>query len=203
MGPTRRSAHDRCEQGITLIETVVASALILVVMAMVMPQLIRGLTTFDDVRVRSDTTDQAQLAMRQIEHDVVSASVIYTDAALPSGLHLQSYSSGGSITCIEYQVAGGALQRRTKATGGAWPAATVGWSNLMSGVVNSARTPVQPVFAVPAASQYRSLVVTLWVNTDTRSSSSGAAAPTMYTTTVTGRAVPAADTSVAPVGTPC
>lgn len=191
----------RAEQGFTLVEIMMTSALMLVVLAMVLPQLTRSITTFDDARVRSDTTDQAQLAMTQIEHDVLSANVLYLDAALPNGVHMQTFGANGTSTCVEYQVSNGTLQRRTKATSASWPAAAVGWSDKVTNIVNSSQTPVLPVFAIPSSSQYRSLVVTMWVNADTRHS--GVAAPTSYSTTVTGRAIPAADTSVAPSGTPC
>lgn len=183
----RRQGRGRTELGFTLVEMMVTSALILIVLAMVLPQLATTLTGFDDARVRSETTDQAQLALDQVQHDVSASNVLYIDSGTPPLVHLQSYSSGNTSTCIEYQVTtAGVLQRRTKAPVAAWPAATTGWSNVMTGIVNSSRpAPAPAVFAI---SQNRSLTVVLWVNTDTRTHNQ--AKPSEFTSTVTGSAIP-------------
>jgi len=177
-----------------LVEIMITSALMLVVLAIVLPQLTGSIDLFDNAQVRSSTTDQAQLALNQIEHDVLGSNVLYLDNTLPNGtgiVHLQTYGTGGTATCVEYEVVSGAMLRRTKTTGAAvWPSS---WTNVISGVVNSTRTGTPAVFAVPSSSQYRSLVVTMWLNTDTRSIR--AAAPAMYTSTVTGRAIPANQSS--------
>ena len=193
----RRTAR---EFGFTLIEVMVTSALMLVVLAIVLPQLSSSITNFDNARVRSDTSDAAQLALDQIQHDVVSSNVLYTDGA--GILHLQVYggSPGASSTtvvttapkstCVEYQVAGDALQRRTKAptagiVAGGSPTYTASWYSVMHGIVNSAQTGNPAVFSVNAN---RSLDVNLWVNADTRRTN--AAKPSQFTSTFTGRAIP-------------
>jgi prepilin-type N-terminal cleavage/methylation domain-containing protein len=199
---TRRTPRRGREAGFTLVEVMVTSSLIVILLAMVLPQLTSALNLFSNAQVRSDTTDQAQLAMEQVQHDVLSSNILYLDNTLANGagvVHLQSFGPGGAATCVEYQattatvgangsVVGGALQRRTKAPAASWPAAGTGWSTVMTGIVNSTQTPVAAVFANNAASQYRSLVLTLWVNKDTRAGVT--AAPAKYTTTVTGRAIP-------------
>jgi prepilin-type N-terminal cleavage/methylation domain-containing protein len=200
---SRPARRRRREDGFTLVEIMVTSSLMLVLLAMVLPQLTSSLNVFSNAQVRSNTTDQAQLALEQIQHDVLSSNILYLDNTLANGagvVHLQSFGPGGAATCVEYQattatvgargsVVGGALQRRTKAPSASWPAAGTGWSTVMTGIVNSTQTPIPAVFANSVASQYRSLVVTLWVNSDTRVGPT--AAPAMYTTTVTGRAIPA------------
>jgi len=189
MSPRRR----RTERGFTLVEVMITSVLMVVVLAIVLPQLTGSLTTFDHAQVRSDTTDQAQVALGQIEHDVRGSNVLYLDNTLPNGtgiVHLQTFGTAGAATCVEYETVGRDLLRRTKAPSATWPAAAVGWTYVISGIVN---TSSQAVFAVPSTSQYRSLSVTLWINTDTRTSQ--AAAPAQYTTTITGRAIPANQSS--------
>jgi prepilin-type N-terminal cleavage/methylation domain-containing protein len=180
------------ELGFTLIEVMITSALLLVVLAIVLPQLSTSITNFDNARVRSDASDAAQVAMDQIQHDVVSSNVLYIDAG--GIVHLQVF--GGSVSssttvvtavpmsnCVEYQVSGGTLQRRSKLPAAAtWPA---GWSTVITGVVNSTQTGTPSVFSV---TQNRSLAVTLWVKADTRTVN--AANPSLFTTTVTGRAIP-------------
>jgi hypothetical protein len=130
--------------------------------------------------------------MDQIQHDVVSSNVLYIDGG--GTVHLQVYGGNAASSttvattvpksnCVEYQVAGGALQRRTKLpTAATWPS---GWSNVISGVVNNTQTGNPAVFSV---SLNRSLVVTLWVKADTRTIN--AAKPSLFATTVTGRAIP-------------
>jgi prepilin-type N-terminal cleavage/methylation domain-containing protein len=189
------------QAGFTLVEVTMTSALMLVVLAMVLPLLWGSINTFENTQVRSDTNDAAQLAMGQIQHDVVSSNVLYIDAG--GIVHLQVFNGQTSATtvvttvplstCVEYQVAGGALERRTKAaTAATWPS---GWSNVMTGVVNSSQAGNPAVFSV---TQDRSLVVNLWVNVDTRTAN--AAAPSQFTSTFTGRAIPdnVADTTGAP-----
>jgi prepilin-type N-terminal cleavage/methylation domain-containing protein len=188
------------EVGFTLIEVMVTSALMLVVLAIVLPQLSSSITNFDNARVRSDTSDAAQLALDQIQHDVVSSNVLYQDGA--GILHLQVYGGSPvassttvattvpSSTCVEYQVAGDALQRRTKtptagiAAGGA-PTYTGSWYSVMHGIVNSSQAGNPVVFTV---NSNRSLDVNLWVNADHRTTN--AAKPSQFTSTFTGRAIP-------------
>jgi prepilin-type N-terminal cleavage/methylation domain-containing protein len=193
----RRTAR---EFGFTLIEVMVTSALMLVVLAIVLPQLSSSITNFDNTRVRSDTSDAAQLALDQIQHDVVSSNVLYQDGA--GILHLQVY--GGSAvassttvattvpnsTCVEYQVAGDALQRRTKVptagiVAGGPPTYTGSWYSVMHGIVNSGQAGNPAVFSV---NSNRSLDVNLWVNADKRTTN--AAKPSQFTSTFTGRAIP-------------
>jgi len=195
-----RTKRRRQDGGFTLIEVMVTSALILVVLAMVLPQLAGSITTFDDAHVRSDSTDQAQLAFAQIQHDVIASNVLWiqTTSGSPDVIHIETYlgnTTAGTTTttvvppatCVEYQVVGGVMQRRTAKAAAvpAWPAT---WSNVMTGIVNPSQTPLLPVFSLPGPT-YRSLVVNLWVNADTRTA--GKAPPSFYTTTVTGSAVPA------------
>jgi hypothetical protein len=178
----------------------VTSALMLVVLAIVLPQLSSSITNFDNARVRSDTSDAAQLALDQIQHDVVSSNVLYQDGT--GILHLQVYGGSPvassttvvttvpSSVCVEYKVAGDALQRRTKApaagivAGGA-PIYTGSWYNVMQGIVNSGQAGNPAVFSV---NTNRSLDVNLWVNADKRTTN--AAKPSQFTSTFTGRAIP-------------
>jgi len=181
----------RLEDGFTLLEVMLTSALVLVILAIVLPQLSSSINNFDNARVRSDTSDAAQVAMDQIQHDVVSSNVLFLDAA--TGIvHLQVFAGEVGSTpatttaplsdCVEYQVMSGVLQRRTRLATAAWANS---WSTVITGVVNSTQSGSPAVFAV---NQNRSLTVTLWVNADTRTVNK--ASPSLFTTTVTGRAIP-------------
>lgn len=207
MARARRSEH-----GFTLVEILVTSTLMLVVLAIVLPMVSGSLNTLTDTQVRSDATDNAQLLLRQVQHDVVSSNILYSDGTLANGngiIHLMTFGAGGSGNpiCVEYQVvypaAGqpqlGTMQRRTKAPGaGAYPAA---WSTVMTGVVNSTQVAAAPAPSPPpvftVAGQARSLDINLWVKVDTRATN--AAAPANYTSTFTGRAIPANSSSTSAV----
>lgn len=186
-----------------------ASALLLIVLAMLLPLLSGSLNLMTNTQVRSDSIDNTQLALAQIGHDVVSSNLLYIDS---TGLvHLQSYGKGAVSSCIEYQVSypaapqaqKGTLQRRTKTPGTGNTGWGTSWTNVMTGIVNSSQTGAPPVFSVPASTQYQSLVVNLWVQVDTRTAKV-AAAPENYTSTFTGPAIPANSGATAtPTSEPC
>ena len=201
------------EDGYTVIEMTVTTALMLVVLAMLLPLLAGSLNLFTNTQVRSDTVDNAQLALSQISHDVVSSNLLYIDSSgIAPVVHLETYGKGATSTCVEYQVLYpaspqaqiGTLQRRTKApgSGASWPGS---WTSIMTGIVNSSQpSPAPSVFSVPLATSLpvpgtgQSLVLNMWVQVDTRSSAT-AAAPEDYTSTFTGPAIPA---NVPPPATP-
>jgi prepilin-type N-terminal cleavage/methylation domain-containing protein len=204
--------HPRSDRGFTMVEIMITSALMLAVIAMVLPLVAGSLNSFTDTKVRSDAVDNAQVALSQIGHDVVSANLLYVEnPATTPIIHLQTYGNAGASTCVEYQVTYpaapaaqvGVLQRRTKnpGSGSAWTAA---WSSIMTGIVNSSRpAPVPSVLLVPSSSQYQSLVVNLWVQVDTRSAATQAA-PENFTSTFTGPAIPANSGATAtPTSEPC
>jgi len=208
----RRPRGQRSEKGFTLVEILVTSTLMLVVLAIVLPMVSGSLNTLTNTQVRSDATDNAQLALRQVQHDVVSSNILYSDGTLANGsgiIHLMTYGAGGSGNpiCVEYQVvypaAGlpqqGTMQRRTKAPGAAVYSSV--WSTVMNGIVNSTQVATAPAPSPPpvftVAGQARSLDVNLWVKVDPRTIN--AAAPANYTSTFTGRAIPANSSSTSTV----
>jgi type II secretory pathway pseudopilin PulG len=182
------------EKGFTLVEMMMTTALLMIVLAIVLPLVAGSLNTFTATQVRSDAVDNAQLALSQIGHDVVSSNLLYQDAT--GVVHLETFGTAAGSTCVEYQVAYPAagqpqvavLQRRIKTPGPAWPAVTGGWGSIMTGIVNSSQTATPAVLAVSSTS--RSLIVNLWVQLDTRKAGL-AAAPENYVSTFTGTAIPA------------
>jgi prepilin-type N-terminal cleavage/methylation domain-containing protein len=207
----RQARAARAEHGFTLVEILVTSTLMLVVLAIVLPMVSGSLNTLTNTQVRSDATDNAQLALRQVQHDVVSSNILYSDGTLTNGegiIHLMTFGAGGSGNpiCVEYQViypAAGpqqaTMQRRTKAPGAAAYAGV--WSTVMTGIVNRTQVATAPAPSPPpvftVAGQARSLDVNLWVKVDTRATN--AAAPANYTSTFTGRAIPANSSSTSAV----
>lgn len=203
----RQNTESNTEEGFTVIEMMVTTALLMVVLAMVLPLIASSLNLFTSTSVRSDAIDNSQLAFNQIGHDVVSSNILYQDAA--GIIHLQTNQNNTTSTCVEYQVVYPAspaaqvatLQRRTKApgVGTAW---TGSWGNVMSGIVNSTQTGAPVVFTV-SPPQDKSLIVNLWVQLDTNKGIT-AAAPENYTSTFTGPAIPAGAAAAAnPSSEPC
>ena len=201
------AADHKAEAGFTLVEMMVTTALLMVVLAMVLPLIASSLNLFTNTSVRSDAVDNSQLAFDQIGHDVVSSNILYQDTT--GIVHLQTFVNSTTSTCAEYQVVYPAspaaqvatLERRTK-TPGASVAYAGGWDNIMSGIVNSSQTSSPPVFTV-SPPQDKTLVVNLWVQLDTNTGPT-AAAPENYTSSFTGPAIPAGAAAAAnPSSEPC
>jgi competence protein ComGC len=208
--------HSRSEAGFTVVEMMVTSALLLTVLAIILPLIGGSLNIFTNTQVRSDAVDNSQLALTQLSHDVLSSNLLYQDPA--TGIfHMQSYGKGGTSTCVEYQVQYpaapakqvGVLQRRTKTPGTGstgWPAS---WTTVMTGIVNSSQPAIPPavvppaVLSTPSSSENRSLAVNLFVQVDTRNAAT-VAAPENYTSTFTGPGIPAnAPATASPNSEPC
>lgn len=194
------------ENGFTLVEMLVTTALLSIVLAIVLPLVYGSLNAFTNTQTRSDAIDNAELALNQINHDVVSSNLLYITPGATPVVHLQTYGTAASSICVEYQVVypatgaqEGVLQRRTKAPGAAISTYS-GWGNVMSGIVNSSEPVVAPATAPPAvftqSSTGQSLIVDLWVQLDTRTSPTPAA-PENFTSTYTGSAIPANSASFA------
>jgi type II secretory pathway pseudopilin PulG len=205
---TDQEANQVSEAGFTLVEMMVTTALLMVVLAMVLPLIASSLNLFTNTSVRSDAVDNAQLAFNQIGRDVVSSNILYQDPATQI-VHLQTFLNSGPGICAEYQVVYpaspaaqvGTLERRTKAPG-ASIAYTGGWGNVMGGIVNTQQSGNPLVFTV-SPPQDKSLVVDLWVQLDTNTGPT-AAAPENFTSTFTGPAIPAGAAAAAnPSSEPC
>ena len=112
MSRLRQAGHRRDDDGFTVIEVTLTSALLLVVLAILFPLLTGSLTTFQRQTDRSGAEDQAALALQQMEHDVFASTVVNVagsgTSASPNALQLITYlpSSGGDVaSCVEYLVA--------------------------------------------------------------------------------------------------
>jgi competence protein ComGC len=208
--PTDPQAADlKVEGGFTLVEMMVTTALLMVVLAMVLPLIASSLNVFTNTSVRSDAVDNSQLAFNQIGHDVVSSNILYQDPATQI-VHLQTFVNSTTSTCVEYQVLYptapaaqvATLQRRIKAPGASIPW-TGGWANVMTGIVNSSQPSPAPAVFTVSPPQDKSLVVNLWVQLDTNTGPT-AAAPENYTSTFTGPAIPAGAAAAANLSSePC
>jgi prepilin-type N-terminal cleavage/methylation domain-containing protein len=135
---SRRTRRPRDQQGFTLVEMVVTTAILAIVIAILAPLVTSALTTFTRQSDRTGAIDQMNLVLQQLEHDVsasstlnvASASDLQLIAVLPSTTH-------DTASCIEYKLTTAtvpaplALQRRTRVagTGIAWPST---WQTLLT-----------------------------------------------------------------------
>lgn len=188
-----RSVNKPDEGGYTVVEVMIASAILLVVIAILAPLLTGTLTTFVRQADRTGGIDGAGLILQQIERDVMAASILNV---VSPGNDLQLINGqAGNATCIEYQVPPRsapqplALQRRSRAAGSAvaWPAGG-GWQTMLT-ALRIAGQPAGTVIPNPAganpfagAGNGRSVVVDLQVQ-------NGSSPVNELKTTATGRTV--------------
>ena len=140
------------------------TALVLILFALVIPVVASAYRGVSDVSERVDTNNQATLALTQVERDVRSGNVIAVPGPVDgvAGMEVRVYTqANGDLTCVQYRVADGRLERRTRAPGlgGAWPDL---WSVVTEGVENATQTPALPAFTRSADRQM--LTIDLMVN---------------------------------------
>lgn len=174
------------EQGVTLVEVAITTILLAAVLAMVFPMVGSGFKVVGGLEDRADSNDQAHLALAQIERDVRSGNVIEQPGPVGglAGMEVRIYTqtSGVPFKCVQYQVASGRLERRTRDPGpenaGTWPTT---WRVVAAGLTNSAQAPAVSAF-VRSGPHNETLSIDLVVN---RSSAAGAGV--RLRSSVTGR----------------
>lgn len=152
--PTFRSRW-RAEDGLSLAELTVTSAIVLTLFAVTGTVVVSAFGSFRDLNDRVDTNNQAVLALNQVERDVRSGNVIAAPGAVDGqdGMEVRVYTqANGEPLCVQYRVADGRLERRTRPPGAAvpWPGA---WSTISEGVENALQTPALPAFTRSADRQ--------------------------------------------------
>jgi len=181
---SRRPGRRRSEAGITAVELVITSSMLLTVLALVIPLVVGGFKTVRRQESRVASNDQAYLALTQVERDVRSGNVITVPGAIAGqvGMEVRVFTQARSNPrCVQYRIFENRLERRTRQPGDEaiypWPAY---WSTVAEGVTNAARTPVAPAFT--RSSDRQMLTIDLYVNRAERE-----AASIRVTSTVTGR----------------
>ena len=92
---------------------------------------------------RSNTNDQARVAMEQIDRELRSATVLYDPSGEPApsvpyyGLRFETQANAptrGGRTCVQYRISNDQLLKRTWPSGNS--AAATGWWVVADGVLN-------------------------------------------------------------------
>ena len=117
----QRRAHGRGEDGITLVELMVASALLGGVLAIVFGVLVSFQNALTRSTARNNAVDQAHLAVQQIDNQVRSANSFYVPSSstmsgttISSGYSLVIYGqTNGNYRCQQWSVGNHTVQTRS------------------------------------------------------------------------------------------
>jgi prepilin-type N-terminal cleavage/methylation domain-containing protein len=175
-----RARLRRDERGFTLVELMVASALLGIVVTMCLGFLVSIQNAVSRADSRQQTNDQAALAAHEVDRQIRSGNVLYDPtaeganagtnpdgSAIPSGFSLRIYTQANGIQrCVQWRVLNTkALQKRSWSE--AWendPATLVSaWGTVATGIVN---TSSQPPFALDSSSGDVTKSVSRLVNID-------------------------------------
>jgi prepilin-type N-terminal cleavage/methylation domain-containing protein len=162
----RRKASD--EHGYTLLEMIIATAVLGLAVTVLGSVLISVQTSVGQETDRSINNDQAKLAVEQLDREIRSGNILY-DPLLedPNGHRLRVYtqSNGIPFRCVEWRITQGQLIRRERTPGFGlpWPNQ---WRVVAQDVINVDRS-VKAFHLDPDPSKgSRVLDVTIVVNSD-------------------------------------
>jgi Flp pilus assembly protein TadG len=166
-----RRARD--ERGVTAIELVIATALMMLVVGAFMAVLYPVQMNIARQGNRSTNNDQARLAMEDLDREIRSAVVLYNPASEPAptvanyGLRIYTQSNaptrnGGNPTCVQWRISSRNLLKRTWISGN--PGGTAGWRTVAENVVNQDASVPAFVLDTAPTSGGRIVNVTLLVN---------------------------------------
>ncbi len=141
-----------------------ASTLVLLVFGVIVPSVSSAFRSFADLNDRVDTNSEAVLALTQVERDVRSGNVIAAPGPVDGndGMEVRVYTQANGLPrCVQYRVADGRLERRTRDPGAAivWPDE---WVTVTQGVENALQSPALAAFTRSADRQM--LTIDLMVN---------------------------------------
>jgi len=165
----------------TLVELMVTIAILSVVMAIFIPTMISVQTAFGRQEDRSQSNDQARLAIEELDREIRSGNVLYdpaseNDAAdgIYPGMSLRIYTQTNATTrtpgnrCVQWRVYLGELQSRYWSSTWETDGIVSDWRLIADHIVNQPNPPTPP--ATPAflkdpdpAKAGRTIIVTLQV----------------------------------------
>lgn len=173
----------RRQSGFTVAETMIGSALMLVVMTFAFQALVSLQNAETRVNLRGQTTDQGHLALEQIETEARSANLLGTPTSNGTALTLYTQTNG-KFLCAQWKVVSGSLETRTFSPTWSVDGIVSGWRVVATNVINGTnKDPMYPsttpIFSVTSST---TLVVDLLTNAD-----SGHSNYLTLQTSVTGR----------------
>lgn len=166
------------DAGVTLVEVMVASALLSMVIATSYGFVTQTQTVYKQTTQRSRSNDQAELAINRLDRLIRSGNFLYdpsTESDPVNGIHpglsLRVYTQANSVQkCVQWRIDGGTLQERSWSP--TWPSDGIvtDWWFVAESIVN---TPQSPAFALDPSPGFggRLLVIDLRVDVSSDGSS--------------------------------
>jgi len=171
--------------GTTLVEMVVVTFLLSLIMGIVLAALVSMQNAENRANGRSQTNDQVQLAVQQIDRQIRSGNVLYDPAnegsnagtGIPAGFSMRVYTqANGAEKCVQWRISGGNMQSRSWTTTWRVDNQVSGWQTIAQHIVNGSSNP--PFMLDPGASYGGRLInvdVIANVNSNTGSNVEGKA----------------------------
>jgi len=173
----------------TLLELVIVMGLLSLVMSIFLPTMSVVQRGFERQSDRSQSNDQARLAVEELDREIRSGNVLYNPATCPNypltcndpgndiypGMSLLIYSQTNApsrnpgFQCVQWRIVGGRLQRRSWSITWRTDNNVSAWRIVADHIVNQPNppnAPIKPGFALDPdpAKGNRTVVVTLMVN---------------------------------------
>ena len=193
----RRRPPLSLQEGFTLLELTISMMLLTIVLAIFVTTFVSVNTRFDKQSLRSQSNDQARLAVEEIDREVRSGNLLYdpsleNDSAhgIYPGMALRVYTQTNAPTrdpsnrCVQWRVFGGELQNRSWSVTWQTDGNYTGWRTVADHLVNQTNSPQTAAFALdPEATKgSRTLIVNILTNF-----SKSAGNDVQIQTSVTGR----------------
>jgi len=164
-----RPVRRRDERGTTLVEMVIVMSLLSVILGIVLAALVSMQNTENRVNGRSQTNDQVQLAVQQIDRQVRSGNVLYppdqeginAGTGIPAGFSMRIYTqANGLAKCVQWRVTSGNLQSRSwePIPLSPWYRNASAWRTVADHIVNGSSNPP---FALDPAAAYSGRLINI------------------------------------------
>jgi prepilin-type N-terminal cleavage/methylation domain-containing protein len=145
------------ERGMTLVEMTIALSILAIVMAIFLPVLASVQSGFQRQSDRSQSNDQARLAVEELDREIRSGNVLYNPAnendpanGVYPGMSLRIYTQTNATTrspgnrCVQWRVMNGQLQQRDWSITWKTDSKVSEWHIVADHIVNQPNPPAPP-----------------------------------------------------------
>jgi prepilin-type N-terminal cleavage/methylation domain-containing protein len=156
--------RDRRDEGLTLIELLVAMFIFSIVLAVSYSVLITVQRQSRDISGREETVGQARIALQQMDRQIRSGNVLYnpndtTDPGyLPLSMRVYTQANGDE-RCVQWQITNGLLRSRSWSPTWQTDGLVSGWGTVARGLQNPWPSTVQPFALQGSTTNYSSRLI--------------------------------------------